>query len=57
MSADVEDNVRPYLYQQCIAFSDIAPQAPVHFLVVPKKPIVKLSNAEDADKQVVYLNI
>ncbi|BFZ14070.1 hypothetical protein BsWGS_17109 [Bradybaena similaris] len=37
----------------CIAFSDIAPQAPVHFLVVPKKPIVKLSDAEDADKQLL----
>lgn len=24
---------------QCIAFSDIAPQAPVHFLVVPKAHI------------------
>ncbi|CAL1541922.1 unnamed protein product [Lymnaea stagnalis] len=43
-----------FLYEdeQCVAFNDIAPQAPVHFLVVPKKPIVKLSDAQDADEQV-----
>ena len=26
----------------CIAFSDIQAQAPVHFLVIPKKPIISL---------------
>uniref|UniRef100_A0A3Q2ZMH4 Histidine triad nucleotide binding protein 1 n=1 Tax=Kryptolebias marmoratus TaxID=37003 RepID=A0A3Q2ZMH4_KRYMA len=33
----------------CVAFPDIAPQAPTHILVVPKKPIVQLSEAEDGD--------
>jgi histidine triad (HIT) family protein len=37
----------------CVAFSDIAPQAPVHFLVVPKKHIVKLSEAEERDEQLL----
>ena len=37
---------------QCLAFKDINPQAPVHFLVIPKKPIAQLSKAEDADEQV-----
>lgn len=34
---------------KCIAFPDIAPQAPTHILVVPKKPIVQLSKAEECD--------
>ncbi|BFZ25684.1 hypothetical protein BsWGS_28723 [Bradybaena similaris] len=38
---------------QCVAFNDIAPQAPVHFLVVPKKPIVQLSSADDSDEQLL----
>ncbi|KAJ0044062.1 hypothetical protein NL108_006260, partial [Boleophthalmus pectinirostris] len=33
----------------CVAFNDVAPQAPVHILVVPKKPIVQLSKAEESD--------
>ena len=33
----------------CLAFKDISPQAPVHILVIPKKPIPKLSDAESSD--------
>ena len=33
-----------------IAFRDVNPQAPVHFLVIPKKQIVKLSEATDQDQ-------
>lgn len=29
-----------------MAFHDVAPQAPVHFLVIPKKPITGLSTTE-----------
>lgn len=32
-----------------IAFHDIQPQAPVHVLVVPKKVIVRIGEAEQAD--------
>ena len=31
----------------CIAFRDIAPQAPVHVLIIPKEPIPRLSEATD----------
>lgn len=34
---------------QCLAFHDVSPQAPTHFLVIPKKPIAQLSKAEDSD--------
>jgi len=37
---------------QCLAFHDVAPVAPVHFLVIPKKPIAQLSLAESEDQQV-----
>lgn len=39
-----------YEDDQALAFRDINPQAPVHFLVVPKKPIAKLSDAADEDQ-------
>lgn len=34
----------------CLAFRDIAPQAPVHLLVVPKRPIPRVGEAVDADE-------
>lgn len=40
---------------QCIAFSDINPQAPVHFLVIPKKIIPSVGLAEEVDEQVSYI--
>jgi len=34
----------------CIAIKDINPQAPVHLLLIPKKPIDRLANARDEDQ-------
>ena len=34
-----------------IAFYDIAPQAPVHFLVIPKKHISTLNDLTEADSE------
>lgn len=42
----------PFVYIQCVAFDDVNPQAPTHFLVIPRKPIPSLSASEDADEQV-----
>jgi histidine triad (HIT) family protein len=36
---------------QVIAFHDIAPQAPTHVLIIPKKPIPRLSEAGPEDQQ------
>ncbi len=36
-----------------IAFKDIAPQAPVHFLVIPKKHIVDPAGVEACDEQLI----
>jgi histidine triad (HIT) family protein len=37
----------------CIAFRDLAPQAPTHFLVVPKRPLACLADATEEDKAVL----
>lgn len=34
----------------CLAFRDINPQAPMHILLIPKKPIVKLADADKSDQ-------
>lgn len=43
-----------FLYEDdlCVAFDDISPQAPTHFLVLPKKPIQKLDSATEDDEAV-----
>jgi histidine triad (HIT) family protein len=38
-----------YEDELCLAFKDVHPQAPVHVLVIPKKPIARLSDAESQD--------
>ena len=37
----------------CLAFRDIAPQAPTHILVIPKKEIVSLADLSDEDEKIV----
>jgi histidine triad (HIT) family protein len=39
--------------EHCIAFRDVAPQAPLHFLVVPKRPLGKLADARAEDAPVL----
>jgi histidine triad (HIT) family protein len=38
-----------YEDELCLAFKDVHPQAPVHVLVIPKKAIARLSDAESQD--------
>lgn len=46
-------NMSPCVRAQCVAFNDVNPQAPVHFLVIPRKPIAQLSKASDADGELL----
>lgn len=39
-----------YEDELAIAFRDVSPQAPIHILVIPKKPIPRLSEAEQQDE-------
>ena len=41
-----------YSDDKCLAFHDVSPQAPVHFLVIPIKPITMLEKAEVEDQEV-----
>ena len=47
-----------YEDDKCIAIEDIAPKAPIHILIIPKKPIQKLSDAKknDQDLKVTSIN-
>lgn len=37
----------------CLAFNDIQPQAPIHVLLIPKKPIAKLAEAGPEDRELL----
>ena len=37
----------------CLAFRDINAQAPLHILVIPKKPIPKIVDANDDDQALI----
>lgn len=38
---------------EIMAFKDIAPQAPVHILILPKKHIAKISDLEENDQMLM----
>ena len=42
-----------YEDELCLAFRDITPQAPTHILIIPKKPIPKLADAQPEDKAIL----
>ncbi len=42
-----------YEDDQCIAFHDINPQAPVHVLIVPRKPIASVNDLTPGDEPLV----
>lgn len=42
-----------YEDEQALAFRDTQPQAPTHILVIPRKPIVKVSEMGEEDKDLL----
>ncbi|XP_056151893.1 histidine triad nucleotide-binding protein 2, mitochondrial isoform X2 [Lampris incognitus] len=40
-----------YEDDKCLAFRDVSPQAPIHFLVIPRLPIPRISEAKDDDAE------
>lgn len=42
-----------YEDDRCLAFRDINPQAPTHVLVIPKREIVSLADAQDDDGELL----
>lgn len=45
-----------YSDEHCVAFRDIAPQAPVHILIVPRQPIPGVAEVPDAGDHQFLLN-
>ncbi len=42
-----------YEDDQCLAFHDVASQAPTHILVIPKRPITSIAAIEDGDAELI----
>lgn len=41
-----------FIYEDelCVCIRDIAPQAPTHILIIPRKPIAQIADAEASDE-------
>jgi histidine triad (HIT) family protein len=42
-----------YADDRCIAFRDVAPQAPVHLLVIPRQHVVNLADAQESQAELL----
>ena len=42
-----------YEDELCLAFNDINPQAPVHFLIIPKRQIATINDLQEGDQALV----
>ena len=42
-----------YEDDRCLAFHDVASQAPTHILVIPKRPITSVAAIEDGDAELI----
>ena len=53
ISAGEIPSAKVYVDELCYAFSDIAPQAPTHFLVIPREHIASVSGVNAGNSAVV----
>ena len=42
-----------YEDELCLAFKDVNPQAPIHILIIPKKAIAKVADANNDDQNLL----
>jgi len=42
-----------YEDEQCVCFRDISPQAPVHLVLVPRRPIPRIAETVESDEPLV----
>lgn len=42
-----------YEDNQCLAFKDVNPKAPIHILIIPKKSITKIADADVDDQNIL----
>ena len=52
IDGEIQANV-VYDDDRCLAFHDVAPQAPTHVLVIPKKEIASLNHLEAEDESLL----
>ncbi|XP_076217291.1 LOW QUALITY PROTEIN: adenosine 5'-monophosphoramidase HINT2-like [Aptenodytes patagonicus] len=43
----------PATILECLVFCDVVPQAPIHFLVIPKRPIPRISRVGPQDAELL----
>ncbi|MCO1336063.1 histidine triad nucleotide-binding protein [Microbulbifer sp. OS29] len=52
ISGDIPAEIT-YEDDQCVVIEDRAPQAPTHLLIIPRKPLTNLSDAQSEDKSLL----
>ena len=43
--------------EKCLAFKDITPQAPIHILIIPRKPLHKVFHQSKFYRKLLSLNL
>ncbi len=52
MEGEIPGDIQ-YEDDDCIVLKDISPQAPVHLLIIPRKPLVRIAEMSEADQPLI----